>query len=316
MSRRDGFPLDGTRHPEKTVESKRFSARLVLYAPLGIRVEAPFKKVDPVNVTVSKYGHAAANCHADPRCVKCLVPHWTKEFAHESEEKPPKLPPCAPRDLENFPASRLQQKTTPVVNFHPAPAPSTNPWGRNQPPRAVPEPSREPARRAPPAPRPETASVGPSSFGDDIQTVMAVLRAVSSSEIAEFAGQLRACRNVEEKLLVLVRYHDLMKNIPELTNCMSEYEIDIALIQETFLKPNRPRACAIAGYVQLRTDRTYARKGGTALYYNRSLHCCPITIPPLVNMEATGYRLAMTGHRTIIIVSVYLPSPKPLSERP
>ncbi|GBP90021.1 RNA-directed DNA polymerase from mobile element jockey [Eumeta japonica] len=29
-------------------------------------------------------------------------------------------------------------------------------------------------------------------------------------------------------------------------------------------------------------------------------------------MEATGCRLAMTGHRTIIIVSVYLPSPKPL----
>ncbi|GBP09547.1 hypothetical protein EVAR_91261_1 [Eumeta japonica] len=41
---------------------------------------------------------------------------------------------------------------------------------------------------------------------------------------------------------------------------MSEYGIDIALIQETFLKPNRPRACAIAGYIQLRTDRTYARK--------------------------------------------------------
>ncbi|GBP67635.1 hypothetical protein EVAR_98690_1 [Eumeta japonica] len=29
-------------------------------------------------------------------------------------------------------------------------------------------------------------------------------------------------------------------------------------------------------------------------------------------MEATGCRLAMTGHRTIVIVSVYLPSPKPL----
>ncbi|GBP48475.1 RNA-directed DNA polymerase from mobile element jockey [Eumeta japonica] len=29
-------------------------------------------------------------------------------------------------------------------------------------------------------------------------------------------------------------------------------------------------------------------------------------------MEATGRRLAMTGHRTIVIVSVYLPSPKPL----
>ncbi|GBP16228.1 RNA-directed DNA polymerase from mobile element jockey [Eumeta japonica] len=29
-------------------------------------------------------------------------------------------------------------------------------------------------------------------------------------------------------------------------------------------------------------------------------------------MEATGCRLAMTGHSTIVIVSIYLPSPKPL----
>ncbi|GBP86548.1 RNA-directed DNA polymerase from mobile element jockey [Eumeta japonica] len=96
---------------------------------------------------------------------------------------------------------------------------------------------------------------------------------------------------------------------------MSDYGIDIALIQETFLKPNRPRACTIAGYVQLRTDRTHASRGGTALYYSRSLHCCPIDIPPLINMEATGCRLAMTGHRTLVIVSVYLPSPKPLHRR-
>ncbi|GBP97201.1 hypothetical protein EVAR_17862_1 [Eumeta japonica] len=37
-----------------------------------------------------------------------------------------------------------------------------------------------------------------------------------------------------------------------------ENSIDIALVQETYLKPNRPKACSIAGYVQLRTDRTYS----------------------------------------------------------
>ncbi|GBP52734.1 RNA-directed DNA polymerase from mobile element jockey [Eumeta japonica] len=96
---------------------------------------------------------------------------------------------------------------------------------------------------------------------------------------------------------------------------MSENSIDIALVQETYLKPNRPKACSIAGYVQLRTDRTYSSKGGTALYYRRSLHCGPINIPPLTNMEATGCRLAMTGHSTLVIVSVYLPSPKRLLRR-
>ncbi|GBP41967.1 hypothetical protein EVAR_33771_1 [Eumeta japonica] len=96
---------------------------------------------------------------------------------------------------------------------------------------------------------------------------------------------------------------------------MSENSIDIALVQETYLKPNRPKACSITGYVQLRTDRTYSSKGGTALYYRRSLHCGPINIPPLTNMEATGCRLAMTGHSTLVIVSVYLPSPKRLLRR-
>ncbi|GBP14697.1 hypothetical protein EVAR_9603_1 [Eumeta japonica] len=159
------------------------------------------------------------------------------------------------------------------------PAPSSNPWGRNQPSKVVQEPPRESTRRAPPAPPPATMTAGPSSFGDDIQTVMAVLRAVLSSEMSEFAGQLRACCNVDdEKFQVLVR----------------------------------PRACAIADYVQLQTDRSYARRGGTALYYSRSLHCCPLTIPPLINMESTGCRLIMRGHRTIAVVSVYLPSAKPL----
>ncbi|GBP58497.1 hypothetical protein EVAR_82474_1 [Eumeta japonica] len=86
----------------------------------------------------------------------------------------------------------------------------------------------------------------------------------------------------------------LTSNVLELKKCMSENSIDIALVQETYLKANRPKACSIAGYVQLRTDRTYSSKGGTALYYRRSLHCGPINIPPLINMEATGCRLAMT----------------------
>ncbi|GBP86557.1 hypothetical protein EVAR_69077_1 [Eumeta japonica] len=49
------------------------------------------------------------------------------------------------------------------------------------------------------------------------------------------------------------------KNILELTNCMSSTG-SISRSSRNF-SANRPRACAIAGYVQLRTDRTYDRKG-------------------------------------------------------
>ncbi|GBP39346.1 hypothetical protein EVAR_24327_1 [Eumeta japonica] len=95
---------------------------------------------------------------------------------------------------------------------------------------------------------------------------------------------------------------------------MSENSIDIALVQETYLKPNRPKACSIAGYVQLRTDRTYSSKGYRSVLQTLPT-LWPINIPPLTNMEATGCRLAMTGHSTLVIVSVYLPSPKRLLQR-
>ncbi|GBP77461.1 hypothetical protein EVAR_56071_1 [Eumeta japonica] len=94
--------------------------------------------------------------------------------------------------------------------LRPTPAPSTSPLGRNQPPRAAHEPPREAVRRASHVPRPATAIAAPSSLGDDIQTVMAVLRAVRSSEISDFIRDIRACRNVEDKLSIVVKYHHLM----------------------------------------------------------------------------------------------------------
>ncbi|GBP08955.1 hypothetical protein EVAR_98589_1 [Eumeta japonica] len=76
------------------------------------------------------------------------------------------------------------------------------------------------------------------------------------------------------------------KRIIELKQCTKEYGLDLVLVQETFLKPSRPRSCGLPGYVQLRTDRTDAPLGGTAIYYKRSLRCCPIDLPTLSNIEA------------------------------
>ncbi|GBP79733.1 RNA-directed DNA polymerase from mobile element jockey [Eumeta japonica] len=98
----------------------------------------------------------------------------------------------------------------------------------------------------------------------------------------------------------------------QLKQCTKEYGIDIVLVQETFLKPIRPKSCALAGYVQLLTDRTYAPLGGTAIYYKRSLHCCPIDLSNFTNIGTTGCRLAMTEHGTLVIVSIYLSSSKSL----
>ncbi|GBP53666.1 RNA-directed DNA polymerase from mobile element jockey [Eumeta japonica] len=112
--------------------------------------------------------------------------------------------------------------------------------------------------------------------------------------------------------LISFNARGLESNIVELGKCATEYSADVILVQETFLKPNRPRACKLANYIQVRNDRLNAPKGGTAVYYKRKLYCCPVDTPPLINIEASACRLAMTGHGTLIIVSVYLPPHKPL----
>ncbi|GBP46772.1 hypothetical protein EVAR_10739_1 [Eumeta japonica] len=62
-----------------------------------------------------------------------------------------------------------------------------------------------------------------------------------------------------------------------------------------------------------RTGHTVVR--GVPLCTTDAPYIAAINIPPLTNMEATGCRLAMTGHSTLVIVSVYLPSPKRLLRR-
>ncbi|GBP19911.1 hypothetical protein EVAR_75204_1 [Eumeta japonica] len=97
------------------------------------------------------------------------------------------------------------------VKFHPASVPSTNPWGENQPPRAVLEPLKEAIGRTPPALPPAFVITGPTTlFGKDIKIVMSILRTTKSSEISEFAHDLSLYRNAEDQLNVLVKYHLLM----------------------------------------------------------------------------------------------------------
>ncbi|GBP81165.1 hypothetical protein EVAR_25091_1 [Eumeta japonica] len=150
----------------------------------------------------------AASCTARGRQLSC-GPALREMFGPTLDQRVPAYSPVAPpRDLNNFP-DLAGNKPTPGCRLSPA----SNPWGKPKPtlpPRAAPGPSGEAVRREPPVSLPASATAGTSSFGDDIQTVMSILRAVKSSEISEFARDFRACSNVEEKLMVLVRYHHLM----------------------------------------------------------------------------------------------------------
>ncbi|GBP73828.1 Probable RNA-directed DNA polymerase from transposon BS [Eumeta japonica] len=142
----------------------------------------------PVLLVLSKF--------EKPRCVKCLVPDRTKECTHTKDledklaclytrtiqpitanaRKPPKpnlkQPSTVLREIgyhapQSFSRNFLAlcgKNTAKYVggDFHPTPAPATNPWLRNQPPRAAPQPPKEATRRGLPPSRPQTQQQRPS----------------------------------------------------------------------------------------------------------------------------------------------------------
>ncbi|GBP82977.1 RNA-directed DNA polymerase from mobile element jockey [Eumeta japonica] len=98
----------------------------------------------------------------------------------------------------------------------------------------------------------------------------------------------------------------LISSVDELAKCALEYKADIIMVQETHLKPKNSKSCKIKNFTLLRTDRQGAPMGGTAIYYNRALYCCPMDIPPLTNIEATAYDIdnaigALTSHITTVV---------------
>ena len=93
----------------------------------------------------------------------------------------------------------------------------------------------------------------------------------------------------------------------ELATFLRDNQLDILLLQETFLKPHH-RDPKIANFQLVRNDRSRCHKGGTLIYYKKSLHCIPLVSPPLESLlEVSVCRLGMTGHQPITIVSAYFP---------
>ncbi|GBP24681.1 hypothetical protein EVAR_15887_1 [Eumeta japonica] len=144
------------------------------------------------------------------------------------------------------------------------------------------EATREPSK---PATAKQTAASA-SPLAEEILTIMSMLRLVKSPEFVHLVPDFRKARGGEDHLM------------------------------ETFLKTNRPKACKLADYIQVvqvvGNNRLVSPRSGIAVYYKNKLYCCPLDIPPLLKFEASTCKLTMTGHGTLIIVSVNLPLKKRL----
>ena len=88
----------------------------------------------------------------------------------------------------------------------------------------------------------------------------------------------------------------------ELEHFLGQHDVDICLLSETFLNPQRD--FRHANYVCHRTDRPTAR-GGTAFLVRRGITHHSVPVPGLAQLEATAIETVLAG-RSVKILAVYI----------
>lgn len=98
----------------------------------------------------------------------------------------------------------------------------------------------------------------------------------------------------------------------ELKELIAELEVDILLLNETYLTPlHRPR---VNGFELYRTDRVDRPGGGTAILVRSGIKHKTVTIPEMDALEVTGVDVH-TSAGPMVIYSVYSPPTLPLPAR-
>lgn len=93
---------------------------------------------------------------------------------------------------------------------------------------------------------------------------------------------------------------------------LQDYQIDILLLQETFLRPCH--SWKIPNYSIYRTDRTNGPGGGTAIIIKNSLpHHLPTSLPTLQNTETTSIQIPIGNNLFLLLTSAYIPPSQPFS---
>lgn len=225
----------------------------------GIKIETPRNKGIPGQChRCQMYGHSARNCHARPRCVKCIGDHETvncprpkkAEIANGAPTSPPACVNCgteghpanyrgcpkAPRKTtRNAPpqTKRVMGKETvkspKVILPIPAPAPTTNAWSK--PPTMV---RQQPATQAKPAspavptaskpvapvPRPTPKVNAKKSIGDKSADFAYLLQIASEIDPDEVSALADELRAapIHEQILIIGRNADIIKAFRRFNN--------------------------------------------------------------------------------------------------
>ncbi|GBP86573.1 hypothetical protein EVAR_69093_1 [Eumeta japonica] len=245
----------------KTEEARAISHNLSKVCGLsGIRVEAPLKRGVPSQCHCCQRECPLSKDSGDkPACINCGQEH-TANYG-----ECPKAPKVVPKPTNRTNKKLFNNKKTPPVKdtlnfpalgaknslkifddgFVPAPMPCSNPWVKKQLSRAESVPSRETNRRGPPGPASlRQSTTEANTFADDSQTSQYRFNVQRTRVPYPTAGRPKP----KNLTLLSLNAPGLTNNMLELGQCTKEYEIDIVLVQETLLKPNRPKSYTLAKY--------------------------------------------------------------------
>lgn len=110
--------------------------------------------------------------------------------------------------------------------------------------------------------------------------------------------------DIESLTLASWNADGLEKKGYELRCFLSDHDIDILLIQETFLKPSHK--FKIPNYLLYRDDRLGRQKGGTAIAIKKNINHYHLAIDNLTSIEATGV-VILGRDSNLLLVSCYKP---------
>lgn len=96
----------------------------------------------------------------------------------------------------------------------------------------------------------------------------------------------------------------LKNKMNELEQLVSERNTDIAVITETFLKPDT--LVKLSGFSCHRHDRLASLGGGVAIFVKENIGHCALPTPTNTNIESTAIQITV-DHKKIIIIAVYCP---------
>ncbi|GBP53945.1 hypothetical protein EVAR_96623_1 [Eumeta japonica] len=161
------------------------------------------------------YGHAAAN-HAQPGCVKCLVPHWNKHCERKKEAGgKPSCCNCGQEHTANYKGCPVAPKPKPVnkinsksssacgKDYRPAPFPVSNSWNKPLPwvkPQTINETCSKKSRHQIFG----HSGTVTTTLRADISTIISILQVVKSAEVADLAAKFRNVRHGVDRLRIIL----------------------------------------------------------------------------------------------------------------